>query len=312
MRPVNPLAKILIYVCAIVLIAALLAPPIYWMAQAMAANDILPSLAKFPFFRFFSRIVQISALVLLWPLIRWLRIGGIRELGIERNPNFRRDLLAGLGLALLPLIALGIGYFVFEIYKPRDEWKVFGFIRVIGTAAVVGTIEEFLFRGVLLGLAIRYIGRLPGLVVISFVFSIVHFIKPRGVIEDVRWWSGFELLGTAFQSADGPFVLVAGAIALFVIGLILGVVTMRTRSLALAIGLHAGWVLGQQTINLLGKYRVRPPDSLLPWVGPNVVSGMVPTGLVPMMALLVTAVMVWWYLARGPHAPARTAAGSAG
>jgi len=311
-RHVNPLAKIFVYVCAVVLIAALLAPPVYWIAQALGERDVLPALAAFPFFRFFSRIAQITALVLLWPLIRSLRIGGMRELGIERNPNFRRDLLAGLGLALLPLVALAIGYFAFEIYKPRDEWKVFGFLRVIGTAAVVGTVEEFLFRGVLLGLAIRYIGRLPGLLVISFVFSIVHFIKPRGMIEDVHWWSGFELLGTAFASPDGPGVLLAGATALFVIGWILGAVTMRTRSLALAIGLHAGWVLGQQTINLLGKYRVKPPDALLPWVGPNVVSGMVPTGVVPMTALLVTGALVWWYLACGRTAPAPTADRSAG
>lgn len=308
----NPLAKIFFYVLAVVLIAAFLAPPIYWAAQAPGTRDVLPALAEFPFFRFFSRIAQITALVLLWPLIRSLRIGGMRELGIERNPNFRRDLLAGLGLALLPLVALAIGYFTFDVYKPRDEWKMFGFLRVVGTAAVVGTVEEFLFRGVLLGLAVRYIGRLPGLVVISFVFSIVHFIKPRGVIEDVQWWSGFELLGTAFASVDGPVILLAGAIALFVIGWILGAVTMRTRSLALAIGLHAGWVLGQQTINLLGKYRVKPPDALLPWVGPNVVSGMVPTGLVPMTALLVTAALVWWYLARGRTAPPPTADRRAG
>ena len=81
-----------------------------------------------------------------------------------------------------------------------------------------------------------------------------------------------------------------------------------TRSLWLPVGLHAGWVLGQQLINLVGKYRVKPPDAFLPWVGPNVVSGMVPTGIAPAAALLVTGALVWWYLARVARPPAPAAA----
>jgi hypothetical protein len=34
----------------------------------------------------------------------------------------------------------------------------------------------------------------------------------------------------------------------------------------------------------------------LPWVGPNLVSGAVPTGLVPLVALLVTGLLVKFYL----------------
>lgn len=308
----NPLAKILVYVVAVVLIAALLAPPVYWGAQAMAAHGIVPSLAGFPFFRFFSRILQISALVLLWPTIRWLRIGSFAELGLERNPHGRRDLAVGIAAALGPLIVLGIGYYALEIYKPSNDFRWVQLLRALGTGAVVGVVEEFLFRGVLLGLAMRYIGRLPGLVVISFVFAIVHFLKPRAEITEVHWWSGFELLGSAIDNRIPMSLVIAGGIALFVIGLILGAVTMRTHSLWLAIGLHAGWVFGQQSINSIGKFRVKPPDELLPWVGPNVVSGMVPTGLVPMAALLVTALVLWWYLARGTSGISRRSTGDAG
>jgi hypothetical protein len=78
--------------------------------------------------------------------------------------------------------------------------------------------------------------------------------------------------------------------------MILAFATIRTRSLWLAIGLHAGWIFCQQTLQWLAKFRVKPPEALLPWIGPNVVSGAVPTGLVPLSVLLLTAAGVWFYL----------------
>ena len=78
--------------------------------------------------------------------------------------------------------------------------------------------------------------------------------------------------------------------------MILAFATIRTRSLWLAIGLHAGWIFCQQTLQWLAKFRVKPPEALLPWIGPNVVSGAVPTGLVPRSVLLLTAAGVWFYL----------------
>ncbi|MDD5198478.1 MAG: CPBP family intramembrane metalloprotease [Terrimicrobiaceae bacterium] len=293
----NPLAKISLYLAAVVLLAALLSPPFYWVAQSLAAAH--PALAGIPFHRFFSRIAQIAALVLLWPALRWLNLRRPTELGLARNPHAVRDVIAGLVLALLPLIALAAVYFQCDIYRLRQGVAWPGLGRIAATAIFVSLLEEALFRGVLLGLAIRSLGRWTSVLLVSAAFSAIHFIKPRGNVADVGWGSGFALLGSVFSPAAGPAVTFAGAAALFVIGIILAFATLRTRSLWLPIGLHAGWILGQQTINLLGKYRVKPPDALLPWVGPNVVSGMVPTGLVPLAALLVSGLLVWWYLARG-------------
>jgi len=81
---------------------------------------------------------------------------------------------------------------------------------------------------------------------------------------------------------------------------------LRTRSLFLAIGLHAGWIFGQQTLQWMAKFRIKPPDALLPWVGPNVVSGAVPTGLIPTGVLLLTLAITFYYLryVRAPRSPA--------
>jgi membrane protease YdiL (CAAX protease family) len=292
-RSVNPLGKISLYVLAIVLIAAVLSPPAYW-----ALHDLNPFLSEVPFHRFFNRVALGAALVLLVPTLLWLNVRSRAELGLVRNPHARRDLLAGLGLALLPLVALAAVYFGADIYRVKKEIPWGNLLKIAGTLAVVPILEECLFRGVLLGLAVRHLGRWSGIVVVSLAFAVVHFIRQHGEVTDVTWASGFQLLVTAFPAADAMPETLAGGLNLFVIGVILAVAALRTRSLWLPIGLHAGWILGQQTINLVGKYRVKPPDAFLPWVGPNVVSGMVPTGVVPLVALLVTGLLVWWYLAR--------------
>lgn len=289
------MVKLLVYVVVVVLIAAVLAPPIYWMGM----SGVIPGLDGYPFFRYFGRIAQIAALVLLWPMALWLRVRSLGQLGLERNRRAAKDVGAGVVMAVVPLIVLAAAYLYFGVYKLRDEVTWLTIVRILGTATFVSVFEEFLFRGVLLGLACQSLGRRAGIVVISAVFALVHFFKPRTAIapEDVTWGSGFALVGGAFSGSETVGIFLAGCVTLFFIGLLLAQTRFATRSLWLAIGLHGGWILGQQTLNLLAKFRVKPADALLPWIGPNVVSGMVPTGVVPMVALLVTAGAACWYCA---------------
>jgi len=296
---VNSLAKILIYFATVVVIAALIAPPVFWAAHGLAAHSIFPSLAAFPFYRFFSRLTQVVAFVLLIPLLFWLRIKSPKEFGLERNPYAGRDLVAGLLLAVLAIGVLGGIYIGCDFFRIRKE-PDFGQLPIIFLrAGVVSVLEEFLFRGLLLGLAVKAWGRLPGLAGISAFFATVHFIKPTKVpVAEIEWWSGFAQLQHIFGNAPSPALFVLGFASLFFAAWILGIAVLRTHSLWLPIGFHAGWILGQQGLLWLAKYRVNPPDSLLPWVGQNVVSGAVPTGLIPLGALLLTALGMWFYLNR--------------
>lgn len=288
----SPLAKILLYLAVVVLAAAILSPPIYWLVHGVLDH---------PFHRYFSRVAQVSAIVLLVPLLFWLRIRSPREFGLERNVHPARDFLSGLGIAIAPVVLLGIGYFVFDVYRFHPEWEFAKLARIAGTAVVVAAVEEFLFRGVALGLAARLIGGCRAALAVSLVFAGVHFLKPaRQPDEVVHWWSGFSQLSSVFGALPAPAVLGFAFVSLFVAGLILASAALRTHSLWLPIGLHAGWILGQQGLQWVGKTRAKPGDAFLPWVGPNVVSGAVPTGLLPLFALLLTALAVWLYLRHAP------------
>lgn len=250
-----------------------------------------------PFYRYFSRVTQVSAIVLLVPLLLWLKIRSVKEFGLEKNSRPARDVAFGVLVAFVPVVLLGAGYFGFDIYKLNSGLEFGKLLRIAGTAIVVACVEEFLFRGVALGLAARAIGRWPAAIGVSFVFAAVHFLKPAKQSDaEIHWWSGFAQIPRIAEATPAPVLLAFGLLSLFVAGMILAMAALRTRSLWLPIGIHAGWIFGQQGIQWLGKLRLKPADELLPWVGPNVVSGAVPTGLVPLFVLLLTGVAVWLYL----------------
>jgi len=301
-RGVSPLAKTALYLLAVGLAAAVISPLAYWTVQAGGAGGPLSSIADFPFHRYFSRTAQIAAIVLLVPTVWWIGLRDTLSLGLARNQQATRDLLVGLAVALLPLAifaALCLWSGVYRI-KPDAGWGKLANIAL--TASVVALVEEALFRGVLQGLAIRQWGAKAGIALIAILFAAVHFIKPaKGSAGPVTWTSGFSELGACFGGMPPGEQLAYGFLALAIIGAILGVSTWRTRSLWLAIGLHAGWVFGQQTLNLFARFSVKPPDSAYPWIGPPVVSGMVPTGIWPLAAILAAGSLAALYVAYAPR-----------
>lgn len=283
-----PLAKILLYLVVVVLVAALLSPPLYWMLDGMI---------DFPFYRYFGRTIQVTAIVLLVPLLFWLRIRRAEEFGIEKN-NFRaRDLLCGLGVGVIPVLLMGVGYLIFSVYRIHPDIDDFKIVRIAGTAVVVAVIEEFLFRGVALGLVARAFGRWVAAVSVSLIFAVAHFLKPAKQADAVvDWTTGFAQIPRIFEAVPPTTVLALGFLSLFVAGMILALAASGTRSLWLPIGIHAGWIFGQQGFQWLARPVEKSFAGFLPWVGPNVVSGAVPTGIVPLTGLLLTGLMVWLYV----------------
>jgi membrane protease YdiL (CAAX protease family) len=292
----NPLAKIGIYLALVGFCAISLSPPIYWLIHAFIDHgfSVLGFLETFPFHRYFSRTLQVSALILAVPLILWLRVRSLHELGLEKNQQRWGDLARGLTAAMVPMTILGVALLFWGVYQFRDpiEWSKLP--RIIGTAAVVSCLEEFFFRAVLLGLAVRALGAPGGIALSTMVFAAVHFLRPARLPDTgpVTWMSGWDQLFSFVHGLPSWPLLAAGVFTLLLSGWILAWTVLRTRSLWMAVGLHAGWVFGQQSLQLVAKYEVRPPESLLPWIGPNLVSGAVPTGILPMVALALAAAIL--------------------
>jgi membrane protease YdiL (CAAX protease family) len=278
-------ARLLGYFAATILLGAVSAPLLFWAAQWLAAHGIFPALATFEFEAFFHRALMLGALLLLWPFLRWLGIKGPRDLGLTRNRHWGRDLALGFFISALPVLGCEVLFVKLGIYTLHagSGWSEVGEVAL--SAAVVPLLEEALFRGLFLGVLLRGTRPLVATVLSSGIFSIVHFLKaPDHTTASIGWTSGFVSLAHSFDQFAEPMLVLAGFTTLFVIGVILAHARLRTQSLWLPIGLHAGWIFASGAFGKIAHREV----VALPWLGKNLLIGIVP----------VCACLLSWILLR--------------
>lgn len=244
------------YAAGVVVLGALLAPWIFWLVH--------PHLLDVPFRRVFDRVLLVVALAGLWPLLRTLGIRSWNELGYVRSTGWWRQALTGLAIGTGSLAVAGalLLAFGFRSFESPAGMPLLNFL-LAGIAVAI--VEETFFRGGVQG-ALQRATNLPvAIVLASAVYSIVHFLKPKGAgIVDVNWLSGFDYLGQIFARSWHAPGMAVGFVTLWLAGCILGLAFARTRALYLSMGIHAGWVFTLKTFAWLtaGASLV---DSALVW-----------------------------------------------
>ncbi len=292
------LGKIILYLVATVVLGALLAPQLYWGLMWLNGHGLLLNLADVEFQRVFHRGILVAAIVLLWPLVKWIQIPHIRGLGLRPNPLRWQDLAIGFLASFLVMALLAAVLIHLEIYTLRKSPKWDELRAVMVSAVVVSLLEEGLFRGAFLGLLNRTMRPFLSLFAVSSIYSVVHFLKPdKEPVTDavITWTSGFPLLLEAlepfkFHNLSEFLIFFGGFATLFAVGWILGWTRLKTGSLWMAIGLHAGWILGKMG---LGKIARRKITDTLPWLGEDITIGLVSLGMV-----ILTGLLVWYWIGR--------------
>lgn len=280
----NDLRKLLLYLAASLVIGALLAPLVFQAVHPLAERGIFPEITGQGFHRYFNRMVQIGAILLLWPLARSLKVRSVGELGLQWDPWWPRRLAFGFGIAVVLMTIM-----TFSIHAaggvqmlPPQLRHVNELPKVVFTAFAVGFIEECIFRGAFLGLLQRTMSRTGALVASSLFFAVLHFLQPPKTTltpGEITWSSGFELLPSIFTQWTDPVKVGASFTTLLAVGWVLGWTAQRTHSLWLAIGLHAGWVFCVQGFSKFAAFS--PP--MLPWIGADI-----RVGIAPLITVLVT------------------------
>jgi membrane protease YdiL (CAAX protease family) len=260
---------IMLWLAASLFAAALLTPHLYDAGKNLAASaeskeypaaieSIARSAERAKPDRYFSRSLLISALVLLPLLIRRVKSlprdpqAGVYAL--QRSPWAKRlaHLGGGLVIGAASLGALALALEVSGAAVPRGTELSAGkfFSKAFMPALGAGVIEELVFRGLLLGLWI--------------------------LIADPRaWHAGFEILGGTLGHFADPLFFVTDFATLTLLGLILGWCRLRTFSLWLPIGLHAGLVFALKTFSMTRTLDLASP--LHPWlIGNDLKSGLLP------------------------------------
>jgi CAAX protease family protein len=277
-------AKLAAYFIGIVIVGALLAPILFWSAQWLAAHGLFSFLAKYDFETFFHRAILIAAALLLWPLLCISHVRSMADLGLARNPHWGRDVCAGILLSLIPLLCCGVLLVTFRVYSFRHAlaWPRLG--KVLVASVIVPFIEETFFRGIVLGILLRTGRKYMAILAVSAVFAAVHFFKaPERTSAIVTWISGLNSIAHSFGQIGDPVTLTSAFGTLFVFGCVLAVARVHTHSLWLPISLHAGLIFGSGAFSWLTRQQI----VALPWLGKNLLVGIVPLGVAAITWIIV-------------------------
>jgi membrane protease YdiL (CAAX protease family) len=278
---------VLTFVAAVFLFGVLLSPVVFWSVQTAARSfPLLRSLADNPFPRFVSRTLMMLAISGLWPLHRVLAGPSPGALGLKVERNWRATVSLAFAVGFLTLGLLVMGGWL----AGQREWRTtisgarFARTILLSTlgAAVVATLEEIVFRGVLFGCLRsrqRWIG---ALMLSSVVFAAAHFLQmPKDPVA-VTWWSGFEVLGAMFTGGAVEHRL-PQFINLALCGGLLAWAYQRTGSLLFSIGLHGGWIVWLKLANAVTI--VTAANAF--WGTRKVIDGWAATGCLILLAVVL-------------------------
>jgi membrane protease YdiL (CAAX protease family) len=319
----SEVGAILAWVMGSLVIAAAVSPWIYRAGKHLAATAVandLPALLEWlgaacgraGFGRFFDRSMLLGAMILLPLLLR--RIGKLRSDGGRTQANPAKpfsgnsvvvQILVGCAISGTMLWGMGTMLEIAGAYVPRASSPEIGKIlsKVFFPAIAASLVEEWLFRGLLLGIWLRCSRPLVACAGTSLLFAALHFLNPPpGTFIDnpPHAFAGFQLLGGILSHFSDPLFFITDFASLLAVGLILAWARFRTGALWFSIGLHTGWIMALKGFNLF--YQKVPDHFLSPWgIGDTLRSG-----TFPLVTLATTALICHFVL---PHfQSSRTAA----
>ncbi len=225
-----------------------------------------------------QKLTFVTSLYLLAPLILWAaaQVEGVplASYGFTGSITTLVSLLLGLGLGLAGLgllfgVQLRLGWLAWQPSN-LSVWPIL--LPTLGLALLVGWIEEWVFRGFLLHQLQQDYPMWGAALLTSLIFALLHLVwDGRGALPQLP---GLGLMG---------LVLV---VACWVDG----------GRIALAWGLHAGWVWGIASLDMAQRLQVT--NRVSPWL--TGLGGQPLAGAIGLLLLLLTGLGLWgWGLGAG-------------
>jgi len=97
--------------------------------------------------------------------------------------------------------------------------------------------------------------------------DVEYFLDPTDPL------AGFRHLLNTFEPFSEPLLLLPGIFGLFLIGVVLSYALARAGHLYLAIGLHAGWIVGLKMIRVFGDFSREQLGWAFGATDPKIISG---------------------------------------
>ncbi|MEX0331716.1 MAG: lysostaphin resistance A-like protein [Puniceicoccaceae bacterium] len=280
------------------LAAAVLAPVIYFWIQGMQTpadpEALVAYLQSKPISKYVDRVrLLFAAIALVW-LIRacgmWGRFG--YYWGGSGLKSLAGYFLVGVG-SLFSVVLLQ-SFFMDPVLKEPFAYRraLEVVLAALAGGLVIGWLEEAIFRGMVLRMFYTAVKPLPAILLSAAIFAAVHFKSvPREIGMPFEWYSGFLVAGYQSVSVFLTVELV-DFLNLFLAGVVLNLVFLRTGSLVGCMGLHAGWVLVRNTWTKLVE--VNDTASTQIWGSQRIVDG-----YASLIILAVIAIVL--YVELGKH-----------
>jgi hypothetical protein len=198
--------------------------------------------------------------------------------------------IAGLFLFIMAAVCLWLAVCKLDKNPP---WGAIGPPLLSGLSVAV--LEEFLFRGALLGILRRSFSTCGAVFWTTAIFAILHFLKPpeHGSMAGVTvtWTSGFAIVPQLFRGFGEWQNFLAEFLLLLGVGWALAHARVVTGGLWAGIGLHAGWVACMKYFKQAAVITTAVHQgNFMPWFAENhcrsIVSPVV--GFVPLFTVVLT------------------------
>jgi membrane protease YdiL (CAAX protease family) len=219
-------------------------------AVAYPVFELTSRFAPWPFHRVYGRIAMLAA---AGALVFWCKRFGVansRELGY--GLPWRRFcavaalfaavgiVTASLGAAFLLVDGIRVVADPASLASPAHLAHLA--LIALSSGLAVALLEETVMRGALHSAIARESGPMTALWLIAPLFAVLHFFAKTHV-DSPDWASGFHLLAGSFAPLGDPRTVLDSLLAWAAVSVVLSLTRILTGNIAVAVGLHAGWVV---------------------------------------------------------------------
>jgi len=219
-------------------------------AIAYPVFELTSRIAPWPFHRVYGRVAMLAA---AGALVFWCRrFGAANGRGLGYGLPWRRFCAVAALFAAVGMVtaSAGAAFLLLEgIRVVADPAALaspahFAHLALIALCSglAVALIEETVIRGALHGVIARESGQMAALWLIAPLFAVLHFFAKTHV-DAPGWASGFHLLAGSFAPLGNLRAVLDSLLAWGVVSLVLSITRILTGNIAVAVGLHAGWVV---------------------------------------------------------------------
>ncbi|WP_089725685.1 CPBP family intramembrane glutamic endopeptidase [Candidatus Thiosymbion oneisti] len=242
--------------------------------------------------RVMGRLAQVFILIGLWPFLKAMHLNDRTALGYGiSRARFLSALGRGWLLGVAILLVLVLNLLLLEIRVPHGagvDWLpalLRKSIQALIGGLLTSLLEETFFRGALYSAIRRRGGVGSAILWSSFLFTLVHFMKPHALPEGTAfdWLGTGQMFGQVFADAFQWRHLDSMA-ALFLAGVLLALVREHSGHIGWCMGLHAGWIFVIQVTRHLTDGNQASPNA---WLAGNYdgIIGWLAAGWIGLLAL---------------------------